>query len=80
VFLIAAFLAPLFGFMCDKLGHWVTMCIGSASLLSGAHLMYIVLGQCNQCYRGVVSEVMIGLSYAIYVSAIWPMVPYVVKP
>jgi len=47
VFLIAAFLAPLFGFMCDKFGHRVTMCIGSASLLTGAHLMYIVLGQCN---------------------------------
>ena len=78
VFLISAFIAPIFGFLCDKIGHRVSFCVVSASLLTGAHVMFIVLGQCDQCYIGVVSMVMIGLAYSIYVSAIWPMIPYVV--
>lgn len=80
VFLISAFLAPMWGFFCDKIGHRVTFCITSAAILTGAHLMFIVLGQCNWCYIGAFPMVMIGLAYSIYVSALWPMVPYVVKP
>lgn len=44
VFFIPAFLAPLFGFLCDKYGNRVTMCAVSATMLVGAHLMFIVLG------------------------------------
>jgi nitrate/nitrite transporter NarK len=44
VFFIPAFIAPLFGFICDKFGYRVTFCAVSATLLAGAHLMFIVMG------------------------------------
>lgn len=79
-FFISAFGAPFFGFLCDKIGNRVTFCIISATLLSGAHLFYIVLGTCDFCKVGAFPQVMMGIAYSIYVSALWPMIPYVVKP
>jgi hypothetical protein len=42
--------------------------------------MFIALAQCDRCYIGIVPMIMIGMAYSIYVSALWPMIPYVVKP
>ncbi len=46
-YLMSAFLAPCFGFLCDKLGHRITFCIGSAVILTGSHVLFIILGSCD---------------------------------
>jgi MFS family permease len=82
VFLISAFLAPVFGIVCDKVGHKVTFCMVSAASLTLCHAMFIIIPASNKdnvSYWGVVPIVMLGITYSIYVAALWPMVPLVVK-
>ena len=39
-----------------------------------------MLGECDKCYVCVLPLTLIGLAYSLYASALWPMIPYVVKP
>jgi len=83
VFLISAFLAPIFGVISDKIGHKVTFCIVSTTSLAMWHALFIILPYSteeNVSYIGVIPIVGLGITYSIYVAALWPMIPLVVKP
>lgn len=83
VFLISAFLAPVFGVVSDKIGHKVTFCLVSTSTLALSHALFIIIpgsSSSSISYVGVVPIVLLGMTYSIYVAALWPMVPLVVKP
>lgn len=83
VFLISAFLAPIFGVVSDRIGHKVSFCLVSTSTLALSHALFIIIPGSNEnniSYVGVVPIVLLGLTYSIYVAALWPMVPLVVKP
>lgn len=83
VFLISAFLAPIFGLVSDKIGHKVTFCIIATTTLAASHALFIIIpatNESNSSYLGVIPIVMLGLTYSVYVAALWPMVPLVVKP
>jgi MFS family permease len=82
VFLISAFLAPIFGVISDKFGHKVTFCIVSTLSLAICHLLFILIPHSTETsvsYLGAIPIVLMGLTYSIYVAALWPMVPLVVK-
>jgi nitrate/nitrite transporter NarK len=83
VFLISAFLAPVFGVVSDKIGHKVTFCIISTFCLALCHLLFIIIPSSTAeapSYLGLIPIILMGLTYSIYVAALWPMVPLVVKP
>jgi len=55
----------------------------STAALSLCHLLFIIIPSSqpsDKSYWGVVPIVLMGLTYSIYVSALWPMVALVVKP
>lgn len=80
VFLISAFLAPIFGVVSDKIGHKVTFCITSTSALALCHALFIFIPSTNdKTYWGIIPIILMGLTYSIYVAALWPMVPLVVE-
>ena len=83
VFLISAFLAPIFGAISDRIGHKVTFWLISTTSLTLCHVLFIVIPSstsADKSYLGVIPIVLMGITYSIYVSSLWPMVPLVVKP
>lgn len=83
VFLISAFLAPMFGAVADRLGHKVTFCMISGFSLTLCHALFLIIPSStsdDKSYLGIIPIVLMGLTYSIYVAALWPMVILVVKP
>ncbi|CAI2364172.1 unnamed protein product [Moneuplotes crassus] len=82
VFFIPAFLAPAFGIVTDRIGHKVTLCIIATSTLTLCHALFFLIPASNDqniSYWGIAPVVLLGVTYSIYVSALWPMVPMVVE-
>jgi len=79
IFIIAAFSCAGFGLIADKIGYRITMIEFSSCLLFLSHLFFLCTPSCNQCYTGLIPLIMIGLSYSIYASALWPMIPIVIS-
>ena len=51
----------------------------STLLLLTAHIMNMLLPECDQCYIEVIPLILVGLGYSIYAAALWASIPYVVE-
>ena len=82
IFLVSVFLSPIWGAVTDKIGHKVTFWIISTCLLALSHVWFYVVPSStpeNKSYLGIIPVILMGISYSVYVSTLWPMVPFVVK-
>ena len=80
VYIVSAIFSPLFGYLTDRCGYRVSLVILSSILLIGTHALFAFLPLCTRCYTCIAPLACLGIGYSIYVSALWPMIPYVVKP
>jgi len=44
-----------------------------------AHIINMVLPECNQCYSELAPLILVGIGYSIYGAALWGSIPYVVE-
>jgi MFS family permease len=74
-YLVAGFMTPLFGSMCDYLGFRAVFNVAAAAAITGVHA---VLSYTD--FQPVVPLVALGLCYSIYASALWPSIAIVIEP
>eukprot|EP00483_Globobulimina_turgida_P012204 UN12226 len=74
-YLISAICVPFFGYMCDRLGKRCQLLIVSSCALMLAHAIFAWFTWINP----IIALTLMGISYSIYASAIWPAVALVVK-
>ncbi|CAI2366187.1 unnamed protein product [Moneuplotes crassus] len=79
IFIIAALLCATFGFLIDRVGYRISFVVFSSFLLLTAHTSFLVMPACDGCYEGLFPLICIGIAYAIYAAALWPMIPIVIK-
>ena len=74
--------APLIGLVVDKLGYRIYFIILSGFIFVSAHLTFAFIPLCDEetgpCRTAIVGMVLLGITYSIYVSSIWPSIFYVV--
>jgi hypothetical protein len=58
----------------------VNLVITSGCVFLVGHLLFAFLPVADKSYIGVIPLVLLGISYSIYVSSLWPSIPYVVPP
>ena len=83
LYLISAFLAPIFGALSDKVGQKVSLWIVSCLWLTTCHILFIIFpssGPENKSYLGMMPIILMGFANSIYVAVVWPMVILAVKP
>ena len=76
-------MAPIFGALSDKVGQKVSFCMVSGLCLTICHILFIIFpssGPGNKSYLGLIPIILMGVTYSIYVAALWPMVILAVKP
>jgi nitrate/nitrite transporter NarK len=81
-YLVCLFLAPLFGYISDRVGKRVTFSIISTTLLTMCNVLYIVIPSStpeDKSYWGILPVLMMGISSSIYAAVIFPMIPIVVN-
>jgi hypothetical protein len=44
-----------------------------------AHIINMVLPECDQCYSELAPLILVGIGYSIYGAALWGSIPYVVE-
>jgi sugar phosphate permease len=77
-YIISAIASPFLGILIDKIGRRGLMIILSSVILLTAHVINMLLPDCDQCYSEFGPLVLIGLGYTIYAAALWGSIPYVV--
>ncbi|XP_065575349.1 major facilitator superfamily domain-containing protein 1-like [Artemia franciscana] len=78
VYLISTVASPFFGLMVDRLGRNVLWVVLSVMGTAGAHaILGFAYGQENQAFA-YAAMVLMGVSYSMLASALWPMVALVV--
>ena len=76
-------MAPIFGALSDKVGQKVSFCMVSGLCLTICHILFIIFPSSdpkNKSYLGLIPIILMGVTYSIYVAALWPMVILAVKP
>ena len=71
VFLVCALLTPVFGRLIDKFGRVAWMSTAACLSLCLAHAMY-------STHDNVMVMIALGIGYAAFVAAVWPMIPLTV--
>jgi len=79
-YFISAGISPFLGLAVDKYGKRALIISLSSVILIIAFSTSIMLPACDACYNEVIVEVLVGVAYSIYASAIWGSIPYVVEP
>jgi len=78
---MSAFLTPLLGFMIDKIGKRALFIIISSLLAASACFWVAVTpNYTSPSFIIVGPEILMGLAYSIYASALWSSIPYLVQP
>jgi len=81
--LIAIVVSPTMGFVIDKWGRTIFWIITSSILLTLTHLMCLARAFAwdNMISRIPLAVIMVvtGFAYSIFASAIWPMLPFIIK-
>jgi hypothetical protein len=44
-----------------------------------AHIINMLLPECDQCYTELAPLILVGIGYSIYGAALWGSIPYVVE-
>ncbi|EGR31964.1 major facilitator superfamily protein, putative, partial [Ichthyophthirius multifiliis] len=70
-YLMASFLFPLFGFICDKYGQRINLLIVASLLCLTSFIIFPIL-------YPVISLSILGLSYAMFGAVIWPTISYII--
>jgi len=80
-YFMSAFLTPVLGFMIDKIGKRALFIIISSLLSAIACFWVAILPNYTSANFIIVGpEVLMGLAYSIYASALWSSIPYLVQP
>lgn len=74
-YLVAGFLAPVMGGVIDRVGYRALLNCASAAAIVGVHCMLAF----SMVYPAV-PLVMLGVTYSVYASALWPSVALVTEP
>eukprot|EP01083_Nonionella_stella_P225519 801681_1 len=74
-YLICAFCVPLFGYISDKIGKRSQLIALSTIALTASHCIFTWF----TCVNALIPLCLMGVSYSIYASAIWPSVAMIVK-
>jgi nitrate/nitrite transporter NarK len=77
-YIISAITSPFLGILIDKIGRRGLMIILSSIILLVAHVINMIIPDCNKCYSELGPLVLIGMGYSIYAAALWGSIPYVV--
>jgi hypothetical protein len=69
----------MLGFLVDKIGFRISLMMVSGLVFLSAHILLGVIPMCDEvCYTSIAPFALLGVSYSIYVSSLWPSIPYVV--
>mmetsp|Transcript_26949 Transcript_26949/g.93536 ORF Transcript_26949/g.93536 Transcript_26949/m.93536 type:complete len:552 (-) Transcript_26949:41-1696(-) len=80
-YIISAVASPLLGGLVDRIGGRARLALGSSVVLIGVHLSLGLAGPddfgIDYTYVPLIFQ---GVAYSIFAAALWPSVPYLVKP
>lgn len=77
-YIMSAALSPFLGGLIDRIGGRAIFALISSVALIGVHLCIGLLNNgTGDLYGPLIFQ---GLAYAVFAAALWPSVPYVVKP
>jgi MFS family permease len=81
VYLAAVVFTLPLGIIVDKYGHRIYFFIGTMVMYLATYLLFLGLPDCRSgpMMEGLVGNLMLGLSYAMYSNYIVPLLPYLVK-
>lgn len=80
-YLMSAFLSPLLGFVIDKIGKRAMFIMISSILATMACFWVAVMPDYTSPNFIIIGpEVLMGIGYSIYASALWSSIPYLVQP
>ena len=71
---------PITGYICDKYGKRMTISITGGFCLLFGHLIYYNHTKCDQCFTAEIPFIFYGMSYSIFVIAIWGSIGFIAKP
>jgi MFS family permease len=79
----SAILGPFIGKWVDLHGHRAQLCeayvvLLSAVIITASHISFILMPDCSGCYWVIIGFCLLGLGFAIFVSVVWPSVPFTV--
>lgn len=83
IFLAAAFISPLWGYMIHRNGNKITFWIISSLLLILSQVLFMVIPSSestHKSYYGLFPIWLLGLSYGVYIAAFASMIFFSVKP
>lgn len=76
---MSAVFAPVFGFLVDRFGRKPFFLVVSNGLMVGTFaIMLFILGAVHQVYILIIALVILGFSYSLCASSLWPCVPFLV--
>ena len=79
-FLVSAFLLPTIGLFIDKKGRFIHVMMVGGFVNLGTHLMMLLLPDCEDgCIIGVLPYMIYGISFSVYVVAMWGAIPYLIN-
>jgi MFS family permease len=78
-YVIAAVMSPITGLYVDRYGNRMTVIIIGSLFNVIAHVIELLLPDCDQCWESVVPLVMLGISYTTYAVVMWGSLPYMVE-
>jgi len=78
-YLISAICSPILGWFVDKHGKRMTITIIGSLLMMVAHIIMILLPDCQECWSSLIPLVLLGLSYTTYAVVLWGALPYMVE-
>lgn len=76
-------LAPIFGIILDKYGYKIVATIFASILIMISHIFFMwfsIPKDSGESYWWILPICLLGISYSIFVVALWPLIPLVVKP
>ena len=77
-FLVSAFLLPMLGAFIDKHGRFFLVMMSGAVINLLTHIFLIMLPDCEDCNIAMVPYMIYGISFSVYIVAMWGAVPFVI--
>jgi MFS family permease len=78
-YVIAAIASPITGILVDKFGHRMRVIIFGSLFNIAAHVIELVIPDCDQCWISILPLVLLGVSYTTYAVVMWGSLPYMVE-
>ena len=70
-YIIAAVISPFLGFFVNIYGYHFQVTMLGSIIMIGAHVLSLLMPNCNQCWMSIVPSIMLGASYSTYAVVLW---------